>query len=695
MSVISISRDSQNNVSIVRIITTDNLSTVASANYIANQMDNIRAVNSGFWQWYSTDMLLISASDGNALFTFTNSTFSSLTKYGASVGGVTPAQIQNQAFSYAPDTGAANAYVVSYTPAVGTATDGQLLGFTAANANSGASTIDVGHGAVPIVNNDGSALASGAILVDGSYELVYNGNLSGFVLINSSLSGGGGGVTPQDVQNLAFNVGVDTGAADAYVINLSPAVTSLTLGFTVVFFPANTSLTSSPTIQINALPPKPVIMLDSQSPLPGDFNNFHSIAVCQYDSSSDAFILLTPALSYISLQNAPGAGVGFSDTGAANAYAGNPIPGVTGGSFTVYTMFAAHNNTGPSTLSVNSEAPISIVDINNNPLIGGEILANNNYAIVKSGFTKYTLLNSSLVISPDPWTGYGTSSAYIGIPVPITSDTETLKVGSDIFSSSSAVPCTTAILLGNIQRGSPVNHTLSIANAFCIGDDSVHPAFRAASNSTVDNLFMMAKGSNFFLDGAWENVFAFGDNHTFSLGTVVSVKNVFAFGSDVTVSHSGVVVWGDSNSNPVGDSIADQWNQTFAGGYRWFINNTPTLAASIDPQGNLTNSLGECDLSKTILAPSTGDTITLVTTNLRTLINPAGTLAALTINLPDPMAVTVKNGQIQKVSSTQIVTSLSITSPNATVLAAPTALAAGQAFAFIYDTGTTTWYPTS
>ena len=41
MDITSISRDTNNNVSLVRIISTDSLSTVASANYITNQMANI------------------------------------------------------------------------------------------------------------------------------------------------------------------------------------------------------------------------------------------------------------------------------------------------------------------------------------------------------------------------------------------------------------------------------------------------------------------------------------------------------------------------------------------------------------------------------------------------------------------------------------------------------------------------------
>lgn len=90
MSIISILRDTPNNVSIVRIISSDTLATVASADYIADNMDDIRALNAGFWQWFATDFILVAASDGNGIFTFTDSTFSSLMLYGTPGGGVDP-----------------------------------------------------------------------------------------------------------------------------------------------------------------------------------------------------------------------------------------------------------------------------------------------------------------------------------------------------------------------------------------------------------------------------------------------------------------------------------------------------------------------------------------------------------------------------------------------------------------------------
>jgi hypothetical protein len=44
----------------------------------------------------------------------------------------------------------------------------------------------------------------------------------------------------------------------------------------------------------------------------------------------------------------------------------------------------------------------------------------------------------------------------------------------------------------------------------------------------------------------------------------------FAFGNTAISSNSGSVVWGDSNASPNVDTLANQFNLTFANGYRFF-----------------------------------------------------------------------------------------------------------------------------
>jgi hypothetical protein len=92
-------------------------------------------------------------------------------------------------------------------------------------------------------------------------------------------------------------------------------------------------------------------------------------------------------------------------------------------------------------------------------------------------------------------------------------------------------------------------------------------------------------------------------------------------------------------------------------------------------------------------APATGATITLADDDAHVIIDPAGTLAALTVKMcPNPF-----NGQFLNVVSSKAITTLTV-SPNTGQTigsGAPTALAAGQGFSAFYREANTTWYITN
>ncbi len=88
---------------------------------------------------------------------------------------VTPSKVQQEAFTYAADTGSANAYAVTLSPAP-TIVAGSLVVFKAANANTGASTLAVNGGAATAIKKQGStALASGDIAAGQIVTVVYDG----------------------------------------------------------------------------------------------------------------------------------------------------------------------------------------------------------------------------------------------------------------------------------------------------------------------------------------------------------------------------------------------------------------------------------------------------------------------------------------------------------------------------------------
>ena len=104
-----------------------------------------------------------------------------------SAAGVTPAQVQNQAFTYSPDTGgSANTYSATYSPAITAPVDGMVLGFKAAHSNSGASTFQPNSVTVhPIVGQNGSALTANAILANNNVVLMYDSTLTSWILLFS------------------------------------------------------------------------------------------------------------------------------------------------------------------------------------------------------------------------------------------------------------------------------------------------------------------------------------------------------------------------------------------------------------------------------------------------------------------------------------------------------------------------------
>jgi hypothetical protein len=101
-----------------------------------------------------------------------------------------PAAIQAQSGNYAADTGAANAYAVTLTPAPAALTAGMPVRFRVANANTGASTLNVnGLGAVSILRPDGvSALIAGDLVAGSVAEVRYSGTNWQLVAMASAAS---------------------------------------------------------------------------------------------------------------------------------------------------------------------------------------------------------------------------------------------------------------------------------------------------------------------------------------------------------------------------------------------------------------------------------------------------------------------------------------------------------------------------
>lgn len=84
MAILNIKRDEAYIPFIVRIVSSDSLSTVGSLDYILNQAANIDAINEGIWTWLPSDVVLVYASDGWSFFSI-SADFNSLNLVGSGV----------------------------------------------------------------------------------------------------------------------------------------------------------------------------------------------------------------------------------------------------------------------------------------------------------------------------------------------------------------------------------------------------------------------------------------------------------------------------------------------------------------------------------------------------------------------------------------------------------------------------------
>lgn len=85
-------------------------------------------------------------------------------------------QAQDSAMIYAVDSGAADAYVMTLSPAITAYSDGQSFIIKPGNTNTGAVTVNINSvGAVAVVDEAGSALSAGDFIAGRYYGIVFDG----------------------------------------------------------------------------------------------------------------------------------------------------------------------------------------------------------------------------------------------------------------------------------------------------------------------------------------------------------------------------------------------------------------------------------------------------------------------------------------------------------------------------------------
>lgn len=142
----------------------------------------------------------------------------------AAAGLATPSGVQQESYTYSADTGAANAYVAALTPAIASYVAGQYVAIKIAHANTGASTLDAGGGAVAIKKWSSGSLvdpASGDLPV--GFILLVKHDGTQWQALNISTAGAGSG-TP-------FGETVSFGTTSSGTLTHTPNPTSFFMLF--------------------------------------------------------------------------------------------------------------------------------------------------------------------------------------------------------------------------------------------------------------------------------------------------------------------------------------------------------------------------------------------------------------------------------------------------------------------------------
>ncbi|WP_213761911.1 hypothetical protein [Caballeronia sp. dw_19] len=186
-----------------------------------------------------------------------------------------------------------------------------------------------------------------------------------------------------------------------------------------------------------------------------------------------------------------------------------------------------------------------------------------------------------------------------------------------------------------------------------------------------------------------------GSAHQFQVNAGIMSKSPSGTGS-VTIDNAG----GQESVLSLNDGGANKWQigklnstncffayDTVANNFVWEMCSGGTFAFT----SPVSHAKQEIDASYTYSTPTTGATVTLATGTETAVINPAGTLSALTVTLPSCQAG--YDGSIARYSSSQQITALTVNATAGSVSNAPTTLAAGAGHANICRVANATWYP--
>jgi hypothetical protein len=178
--------------------------------------------------------------------------------------------------------------------------------------------------------------------------------------------------------------------------------------------------------------------------------------------------------------------------------------------------------------------------------------------------------------------------------------------------------------------------------------------------------------------------FAGSAKFTFT-GSSIQLGSVTGDVATLNLGYSGAAQSSISSTGSSAMSFVSNGDMTFAPD-----GNSTSFSISY---GSYMHTGQEIDKSYSYNTPTTGATVTISSGKETAIINPSGTLAALTVALPG--CTSGYDGSIARFASTQIITTLTVTAASGSVVGAVSTLALGRGQGFICDGTNTTWYPTN
>ena len=290
------------------------------------------------------------------------------------IDNITAGQLTGNAYT-ATGTNAILLSPASGTPTPTAYTNQNIYVFTAPATTTGPVTIEVGSLGYLNAYINGSQATSGQVQAGETVIAIYNSLLN---------SGAGGFALYPSVTASTLVSGTDTGAANAYAVSPSPAISSYTAGLIVSFSAANSN-TSASTLNVNALGVKSLTTVFGSALSAGMIQSGGEVLAI-YDGTK--FQLINQA------QTTP-LNLYAADTGAANAYVvspSTPLGALNAGSIIAFK--AANASTGASTINVSGLGVVSLTRTDGSSIQGNDIVAGGIYEAIYDG-AKWQLLNPS------------------------------------------------------------------------------------------------------------------------------------------------------------------------------------------------------------------------------------------------------------------------------------------------------------